>query len=989
MAVQYINTDSVGAGTRVGTLGGAIIYTDGDLFYLTEGTDLVSTSTGDFATALFSLSNIDFFIAGSIVGSRGFYSDNFGDAFNATHTIAIAETGSIVGTTSGAVYVRGSNTANTSAVISNDGHVTAFNSRAIDMSDGFNFTLGNTGTIETFSDNAAAVNYDGSRAFVTNSGSISSNGSMAVLAEGTVRLETSTLAKVDNSGSVVSNDTAFHFLAGGMARLTNTGLIDGDIGFEAVNGAADGFRMVNSGTVNGNFNETNGGSTEIINGAGAVFNGSLMFGAGQDFLSNKGLIAGQVTMGAEGGTFHNLGTLEGNFFGSSETEFVRNSGTITYEVFLGDGFNQFRNVGDGIVLGGVFGGTGFDDILNTSTIAGTIDTGDGDSRVVNKGDVGFITTGDGANDFIRNSGEIYFGITMGNGQNIVRNLSTGIIGGSFTGGADYDEVTNAGEMRSVYLGGGNDVFTGRNGTQFAVYGQDGDDTLIGGEAKDNLFGDANDDILYGGGGHDNVYGGSGNDVGFGGAGDDYVDGGSGEDELFGEEGDDIVQGGADADRMFGGDGIDELRYSDSDAAVSINLLNGTAAGGHANGDAFFDFENIVGSIFGDMLVGDNGANILDGISGDDTLLGVDGDDYLDGGVGDDILIGGLGADFLEGGTGTDTAAYTYASSGVLVNLLSGTGQDGEAAGDRLVNIENLVGSDYADQLIGDNSANRIEGLNGDDQIAGLDGDDVLIGGDGMNTLQGGAGNDTLEGGVDADIFDGGADNDTVTYAGATMRALVNLSNGGASAAAAGDTFTSIENLTGSDFDDKLAGDDFANVLIGLDGDDLLRGFGGDDTLDGGVGSDMLKGYVGNDTLLGGIGNDVLEGGSDDDILDGGADDDRLDGWEGTDLLTGGTGNDIFVFSDLTHSARNGDRDQILDWEDGFDQVDISALGVTSFIGTGTFTGAGGEARVRELAPGRMLLLVDLDGDGNADDFSVLVKSDDGSAFTLDVSDFIL
>lgn len=989
MAVQFINTDSVGAGTRVGSLGGAMIYTDGDLFYLTEGTNLVSTDTGNYAVSLLDLADIDFFLAGNVVGTRGINISNFGSAFNSTHTIEIAATGSIMATTAGAIYLQGSNAANTSALISNDGRITAYNSRAIDVTNGFYFTLNSSGEIETFSDNAAAVNYSGFRAFITNSGEISSNGYMPVIAEATVTLTTTNHAKVENSGSILSHDTALHFVTTGLAKVNNSGLIDGDIDFEAVNGAADGFRMVNSGTVNGNFNETNGGSTEIINGAAAVFNGSLMFGAGQDFLSNKGLIAGQVTMGAEGGTFHNLGTLEGNFFGSAETEFVRNSGTITYEVFLGDGFNQFRNVGDGIVLGGVFGGTGFDDILNTSTIAGTIDTGDGDSRVVNKGDVGFITTGDGANDFIRNSGEIYFGITMGNGQNIVRNLSTGIIGGSFTGGADYDEVTNAGEMRSVYLGGGNDVFTGRNGTQFAVYGQDGDDTLIGGEAKDNLFGDANDDILYGEGGHDNVYGGSGIDVGFGGTGDDYIDGGSGADELFGEDGDDIVQGGADADRMFGGDGIDELRYSDSDAAVSINLLNGTAAGGHANGDAFFDFENIVGSIFGDMLVGDSGANILDGISGDDTLLGVDGDDYLDGGVGDDILIGGLGADFLEGGTGTDTAAYTYASSGVLVNLLSGTGHDGEAAGDRLVNIENLVGSDYADQLIGDNSANRIEGLSGDDQIAGLDGDDVLIGGDGMNTLQGGAGNDTLEGGVDADIFDGGADNDTVTYASATMRAVVNLSNGGASAAATGDTFTSIENLTGSDFDDVLSGDNFANVLSGGDGADYLRGFDGDDTLDGGEGVDTLRGQGGNDTLLGGLGNDTLEGGSESDTLNGGGNDDSLDGGSGQDFLTGGSGSDVFVFSDLTHSARNGNRDQVLDFEDGNDQIDVSALGVTSVVGAGGFTGTAGELWVKELAQGRALLLVDIDGDGNADDFSVLVQSSDGSAFTLDVSDFIL
>ena len=50
--------------------------------------------------------------------------------------------------------------------------------------------------------------------------------------------------------------------------------------------------------------------------------------------------------------------------------------------------------------------------------------------------------------------------------------------------------------------------------------------------------------------------------------------------------------------------------------------------------------------------------------------------------------------------------------------------------------------------------------------------------------------------------------------------------------AAGDIFSSIENLTGSDFSDVLQGDNSANVLIGGAGNDILAGSLGPDDLVG-------------------------------------------------------------------------------------------------------------------------------------------------------------
>jgi len=82
---------------------------------------------------------------------------------------------------------------------------------------------------------------------------------------------------------------------------------------------------------------------------------------------------------------------------------------------------------------------------------------------------------------------------------------------------------------------------------------------------------------------------------------------------------------------------------------------------------------------------------MSGNDEDNTLIGRAGDDVLDGGLGEDLLIGGAGADTLDGGIGSDTASYLNAESDVSVDLGAGTGTEGEALGDTLTSIENLVG----------------------------------------------------------------------------------------------------------------------------------------------------------------------------------------------------------------------------------------------------------------------------------------------------------
>jgi Ca2+-binding RTX toxin-like protein len=104
----------------------------------------------------------------------------------------------------------------------------------------------------------------------------------------------------------------------------------------------------------------------------------------------------------------------------------------------------------------------------------------------------------------------------------------------------------------------------------------------------------------------------------------------------------------------------------------------------------------------------------------------------------------------------DSADYSASGTGVNVDLGTGQAAGGDAEGDKLISIEDLIGSAHADVLTGNAGANRIDGGAGDD------------------TLRGGAGDDVLKGGAGADVLDGGDGIDTVDYSGASTSVTVGL-----------------------------------------------------------------------------------------------------------------------------------------------------------------------------------------------------------------------
>ena len=146
------------------------------------------------------------------------------------------------------------------------------------------------------------------------------------------------------------------------------------------------------------------------------------------------------------------------------------------------------------------------------------------------------------------------------------------------------------------------------------------------------------------------------------------------------------------------------------------------------------------------LDGTTGANTLIGGLGNDDLLSYGGKDFLDGGAGDDEIIGDIGnqkmlggdgndlfdprsgRDFVNGGAGVDTVLYELSAIEVTVDLgLKGAQKSkGDAKGDKLISIENLIGSSHNDKLTGNGLANELTGGEGRDILKGGGGADAFI-----------------------------------------------------------------------------------------------------------------------------------------------------------------------------------------------------------------------------------------------------------------------
>jgi Ca2+-binding RTX toxin-like protein len=214
-----------------------------------------------------------------------------------------------------------------------------------------------------------------------------------------------------------------------------------------------------------------------------------------------------------------------------------------------------------------------------------------------------------------------------------------------------------------------------------------------------------------------ITGTEGADVLTGDASANTIKGLGGDDELIGKAGPDVLDGGS---------GTDTASYLASSAGVTINLANGTAHGGDAEGDTLISIERVVGSAFDDNLTGS---------SRDETFEGGDGNDFLNGNGGADTLLGGAGSDIIyyhdgvkvDGGGGPDVD-YLIADAST-----NATGFHFQMLGSNIEYINGNQGDDVVD-------ATGVKYDNGD-TFVGFGGNDAFMGGDGMDVFFGGDGND--------------------------------------------------------------------------------------------------------------------------------------------------------------------------------------------------------------------------------------------------------
>jgi Ca2+-binding RTX toxin-like protein len=211
--------------------------------------------------------------------------------------------------------------------------------------------------------------------------------------------------------------------------------------------------------------------------------------------------------------------------------------------------------------------------------------------------------------------------------------------------------------------------------------------------------------------------------------------------------------------------------------------------------------------------------------------------------------------------------------------------DENSGTERLISIENLVGSSGNDEIVGNSADNVLSGENGNDILSGEDGNDVLLGDNGNDTLNGGNGFNQLNGGDGYDVVQVVGEGDILFNFGKPFNVYQeNVVEYGNNVA----VLSNIEQVQ----------------IVGGDNDDFVL------AIDASVAIEV-EGKGGNDAILGGIFNDTLEGGTGDDLIRGNDGNDLLQGSNLShsvekDTLLGGGGADTFVLATSNGSLYLGD-----------------------------------------------------------------------------------
>jgi Ca2+-binding RTX toxin-like protein len=461
-------------------------------------------------------------------------------------------------------------------------------------------------------------------------------------------------------------------------------------------------------------------------------------------------------------------------------------------------------------------------------------------------------------------------------------------------------VDNGIPDQQVNGGPGDDSLTGGEGFD-TINGLGGNDTLNGLGGDDVLDGGPGNDSLEGGEGADRFAAGDGNDTLHGiayprhfGEGElevDTMDGGLGDDEYWIENPNDILSDAGGVDTVH----VDNMDWTLGAAFENLVIHNDwfenfqTGIGNELDNHMLVSYagSRLEGRGGNDTLVGgvkDQGGNLLLGGEGNDSINGRGFSDTIDGGSGNDTLSGGWFDEFVftvapgtanadqivgfvsaddevvldgavhlssgpSGGFAENDARFAANSTGtaqdasdrVIYNTANGQlwyDADGSGAGSRQL-IATLQGAptlaaDDIRVINGSASGQVINGTSGNDTLAGSPGDDTIngLGGNDLFVASANGGND---------VIDGGTGTDSIEFRDrATSAVLVDFASGSIQGGGSGTiSFTAVERVVASNFNDTLTGTAGTQTLTGQGGADTLAGAGGVDTLWGGGGADTF------------------------------------------------------------------------------------------------------------------------------------------------------
>ncbi len=487
----------------------------------------------------------------------------------------------------------------------------------------------------------------------------------------------------------------------------------------------------------------------VLTGNGVLFGtpwgDRIIGGSGSDYLIGAG---GNDRLDGGAG---DPDTLQGGT--GDDIYIVRNAGDSVFE-FADEGIDTVQTMLADFVLGrhveNLAGLAMTGQTLTGNELDNVIRGGSGNDRL--DGDAGDDLLSGGAGDDVLDGGAgidtvDYADADAGVTVNILKGQATDGRGGTDTLvrienaiGSTYSDTMigdaganrfDGGDGHDYLIGGdGDDVLAGGTGAPNELQGGRGDDRYIVSVAQDTLVEFAGEGIdtvetalaRYALRDHFESLAGTATtgQVLTGNAADNVIRGGSGDDRLIGGAGNNILDGG---------DGRDTVDYSSAAKGILVNLATGVATNGAGGVDLLFSIENVRGTAWADVIIGNAGVNHLEGGEGRDYLIGGDDNDILEGGTGV--------ANELQGRLGNDVYIVTALGDTVIEFADEGVDTVRTTMARHVLrdHVENLVGlSDLGQILTGNDGTNIIQGGGGTDIIDGAGGADMLIGGIGSDSF---------------------------------------------------------------------------------------------------------------------------------------------------------------------------------------------------------------------------------------------------------------